>query len=96
MLYAAKRASKQICICVTVSCSWRLAQPRNLLPTNSLCLVHLADQSIDLVFTVTSVTALNIVLELPRAEASGWAGKFKRPDEIVGLFELYELLEHAI
>lgn len=51
-------------------------------------LVHLADESIDVLLTVTGVTTLDVVLELAGAEATGGVGQLEGPQEVVGLLEV--------
>ena len=51
-------------------------------------LVHLADELVDVGFAVAEVTALNEVLELPCPPAASRVGEFKRPEEVVSLFEV--------
>jgi hypothetical protein len=48
----------------------------------------LLDQFIDLIFSVTKITTLNEVLELPLVEAAGWAVKLEGPEEVRGLLEV--------
>lgn len=51
-------------------------------------LVHLADESVDVLLTVTGVTALDEVLELAGAEAASGVGQLEGPEEVVGLLEV--------
>ena len=51
-------------------------------------LVHLADESVDVLLTVTSVTTLDEVLDLAGVEATVGVGQLEGPDEVVGLFEV--------
>jgi hypothetical protein len=51
-------------------------------------LVHLADESVDVLLTVTSVTTLDVVLELAGAEATVGVGQLEGPQEVVGLLEV--------
>lgn len=53
-----------------------------------LSLVHLANQGVDVVLTVTSVTTLDEVLELAGAEATGGVGQLEGPEEVGGLLEV--------
>jgi len=53
-----------------------------------LNLVHLADESVDVVLTVTGVTTLDVVLELAGAEATVGVGQLEGPEEVVGLLEV--------
>lgn len=48
----------------------------------------MSDKSVNLVFTVTLVTTLNVVLELPLAEATSWVAKLEWPKEVGGLLEV--------
>jgi hypothetical protein len=51
-------------------------------------LVHLADESVDVLLTVTSVTTLDEVLELALVEATVGVGQLEGPQEVVGLLEV--------
>jgi hypothetical protein len=51
-------------------------------------LVHLADETVDVLLTVTGVTTLNVVLELASAETTGGVGQLEGPEEVVGLLEV--------
>lgn len=51
-------------------------------------LVHLADESVDVVLTVTSVTTLDEVLDLAGVEATSGVGELEGPEEVVGLLEV--------
>lgn len=51
-------------------------------------LVHLADESVDVLLTVTGVTTLDVVLELAGAETAGGVGQLEGPEEVVGLLEV--------
>jgi hypothetical protein len=51
-------------------------------------LVHLADESVDVLLTVTGVTTLDVVLELASAETAGGVGQLEGPEEVVGLLEV--------
>jgi hypothetical protein len=53
-----------------------------------LNLVHLADESVDVVLTVTGVTTLDVVPELAGAEATVGVGQLEGPEEVVGLLEV--------
>ena len=53
-----------------------------------LNLVHLADETVDVLLTVTGVTALDEVLELAGVEATVGVGQLEGPDEVVGLLEV--------
>jgi hypothetical protein len=52
-------------------------------------LVHLSDQSIDLVLTVTEITTLNEVTEFSSAETASWVAKLEWPEEVGGLLEVW-------
>jgi len=69
---------------------WRCAQRTYL--TRSLTrrknLVHLADETVDVLLTVTSVTTLDVVLELAGAESTIGVGQLEGPQEVVGLLEV--------
>lgn len=51
-------------------------------------LVHLPDQCVDVVFSVTQITTLDKVLELPGVEAARWTGQFEWPQEVGRLLEV--------
>ena len=51
-------------------------------------LVHLADETVDVLLTVTSVTTLDVVLELASTETTGRVGQLEGPEEVVGLLEV--------
>lgn len=53
-----------------------------------LFLVHLADESVDVLLAVTSVTALNKVLELAGVETTSGVGELEGPQEVGGLLEV--------
>ena len=59
-----------------------------LQPANSTTLVHLADQSVDVLLAVTQVTTLDEVLELPGVEATGGVAQLEGPQEVGGLLEV--------
>jgi hypothetical protein len=52
-------------------------------------LVHLLDEAVDMVFTVTKITSFNKVLELALAETSSWVGELERPEEVIDLLEVW-------
>lgn len=54
--------------------------------TNNL--VHLADETVDVVLAVTSVTTLDEVLDLAGVEATVGVGQLEGPQEVVGLLEV--------
>lgn len=56
--------------------------------TSSERLVHLSDESVDLVLTVTQVTALDEVAELAVVEAAIRVGQREGPQEVGGLLEV--------
>ena len=51
-------------------------------------LVHLADESVDVLLTVTSVTTLDEMLDLAGVEATVGVGELEGPEEVVGLLEV--------
>ena len=53
-----------------------------------LALVHLSDQSIDLVFSVPQITTFHEVLEFPRSEPSGRIAQLEGPQEVARLLEI--------
>jgi hypothetical protein len=52
------------------------------------CLVHLADESVDVLLTVAKVTTLDVVLELAGTEATSGVGELEGPEEVGGLLEV--------
>lgn len=55
-----------------------------------LCLVHLLDQAVDVLFSVTSSTTLNVVEELSSDTPSTvWVGESEWIQEVVGLLEVW-------
>ena len=53
-----------------------------------LRLIHLTDESVNLVFTITQISTLNKVFKLSRAETPSWRRELKRPEEVGGLLEI--------
>lgn len=51
-------------------------------------LVHLADESVDVLLTVTSITTLDEVLELAGAETTVGVGQLEGPEEVGSLLEV--------
>lgn len=51
-------------------------------------LVHLADQAVDVLLTVTKVATLNEVQELARTETASWVAELEWPEEVGGLLEV--------
>jgi hypothetical protein len=51
-------------------------------------LVHACDELVDEVLTVTEVTALDEVLELPGVETTSGGGQLEWPEEVAGLLEV--------
>ena len=71
-------------------CSFPVHQPFSR-PTHTNrwnCLVHAADESVDVLLTVTKVTALDEVLELAGTEATVGVGELEGPEEVGGLLEV--------
>jgi hypothetical protein len=62
--------------------------PKIPFPSYKALLVHLSDQVVDQVFTVTQVTAFDEMLELPLVKAAGGAVELERPQEVGSLFEV--------
>lgn len=54
-----------------------------------LYLVHLLNESIDVLLSVTKVTTFDVVLELSCSEASGWVAELEWPQEVRGLLEVW-------
>lgn len=59
-------------------------------------LVHLSDESVDLVLTVTKVTTLDVVAELAGAETTSWVGQLEWPEEVGGLLEVWSDSEDLV
>jgi len=57
-------------------------------PSTTTNLVHLSDQSIDLVFPVTQVTTLNKMSELASSESSSGVAELEWPQEVGSLLEV--------
>jgi hypothetical protein len=51
-------------------------------------LIHLLDEGIDMLLTITKITSLDEVLELSGAETTSWVGEFEWPEEVAHLFEV--------
>jgi hypothetical protein len=61
---------------------------RTAKPPKATFLVHLPDQSIDVLLPIAKVTTLNEVLELARAEATSGVAELEGPQEVGGLLEV--------
>lgn len=57
-----------------------LSSPENL--------VHLSNQSIDVLLTISQVSTLNEMLEFAWTEAAGRVAQLKGPEEVRSLFEI--------
>lgn len=53
-----------------------------------MCLVHLLDQSVNVLFSVAKVATLNEVIELASMEAASWVGQLERPEKVACLLEV--------
>jgi hypothetical protein len=51
-------------------------------------LVHLLDESVDVLLSIAQVTTLDEVEELPLVEATGWVGQLEWPEEVASLLEV--------
>ena len=49
---------------------------------------HLLDKSVDVLLSVTQVTTLDVMLELPRSEATSWVAQLEWPQEVADLLEV--------
>ena len=79
--------SLRILMCDEIPCSMSLgARPPS--PLTPSCLVHLLDQSVDVLLSVTQVTTLDIMLELPRSETASGVAQLEWPKEVTCLFEV--------
>jgi len=58
-------------------------------------LVHLSDEIVDLVFSVTEVTTFNEVVG-DTSVTSSWAGEFESPEEVVGSLEVWSNSENFV
>jgi len=58
-------------------------------------LVHLSDEIVDLVFSVTEVTTFNEVIG-DTSVTSSWAGEFESPEEVVGSLEVWSNSENFV
>jgi len=63
-------------------------QPNTTAFAINTSLVHLLDQSIDLVFPVTQVTTLDEVPEFPGLETTSWVAELKWPQKVASLLEV--------
>lgn len=72
--------------------SQQTQQPINNIPSQrekkKKLLVHLANEGVDVVLAVTSVTTLNEVVELARVETTVGVGELEGPEEVGGLLEV--------
>jgi len=64
------------------------AKPKKIPLFPSPALVHLSDQSVDLLLTVTEVTTENVVVEFSWAETTSWVAELEWPKEVGGLLEV--------
>jgi len=63
-------------------------EPCRPLPEQLNHLVHLLDESIDVIFSVTKITTFDVVLELARPEATIGVRQLEWPQEVAGLLEV--------
>lgn len=61
---------------------------QRITPTAKTLLVHLLDESVDVLLTVTKITTFNVMLELASAEATVGVGQLEGPQEVRGLLEV--------
>jgi hypothetical protein len=61
---------------------------RTSISTHASHLVHLLDQSVDVLLSVTQVATLDVMLELPRSETTSGVAQLERPEEVTRLFEV--------
>lgn len=76
--------AKLECPCLVSQRFPRGLHHRPMYPTS----VHLLDESIDVLFSVTKVTTLNEMLELPLPEAASRVGQLEWPQKVAGLLEI--------
>lgn len=55
---------------------------------NQQCLVHLSNESVDVLLPVAKVTTLDEVLEFAWAEAASWVGQLEWPQEVARLLKV--------
>lgn len=48
-------------------------------------LVHLSDQLVDIVFSVTKITALYVMLKFSRSPSTSWVRQLEWPEKVGGL-----------
>jgi hypothetical protein len=58
------------------------------LEIDCLSLIHLPDQSIDVLFPVAKITTLNEMSELACVETASWVGQLEWPQEVGCLLEV--------
>jgi len=73
---------------MTFTCPRELRTPVFMHHGDIKALVHLLDEAVDMVFTVTKITSFNKVLELALAETSSWVGELEWPEEVIDLLEV--------
>ena len=56
--------------------------------SQTMRLVHLPDQSVDLLLAITEIAALNKVLEFSLVKPASRVAQVKRPEEVAGLLEV--------
>lgn len=56
---------------------------------DNLNLIHLLDQSIDLLLPISQIATLDKVLELPRSESAGGIAQLERPEKVARLFKVW-------
>jgi hypothetical protein len=59
-----------------------------MFPLRKHFLVHLSDETVDVLLTVTNVTTLDVVLELAGTETTSGVGELEGPEEVGGLLEV--------
>ena len=69
-------------------CSLDVSSRRTSISTHASYLVHLLDQSVDVLLSVTQVTTLDVMLELPRSETTSGVAQLERPEKVTRLFEV--------
>src|ERR1700753_1917826 len=52
-------------------------------------LVHLLNEAIDMILTVTKVSTFNEVLEFAGAESTSWVRELEWPEEVIDLLEIW-------
>lgn len=74
--------------CLTLHQKFPSRNPARCQIPARLHLVHLPNELVDVVFSVTQVASLDKVLELPSSEPARRVAELERPQEVGGLLEV--------